>query len=314
MADQSLVNLNLNDYAINDTIKVCHDSPIDVWINNKLYFRELPSACDKFSIQDLRQLASNDSIILSVSYDRFTHLSASLLVQSGLKENTPEIRDNQQGLISEFYLQALLIILILAAILKYTFPGKFAWVLSNPLASRSASDIEEFYTGFWHVDNLITTLMFSLITSVQIIYIHHELSVWPYLNTWGDQYFLQWLFVSGLVFLMVLAKYIFSWIMAMLLQTRFLPNIQFQDFIQVFIWMSFVSLIMFFADLYIIGKTNFVLVNLAYLLLIVVLGAFQLWLYFKLVKFYSHKKLLIISYLCTTEFLPVFLIIFWLVK
>lgn len=314
MADQSLVNLNLNDYVATDSIKLCHQSPIDVWLNNKLYYRELPAGCDKFMIGDLMELASNDSLILSVSYDKFTKLSASLLLQTTVLENKSELREKYQNGISEFFLQALLIILVIAAILKYSFPAKFAWVLSNPLASRSASDMEEFYTGFWHVDNIITTLMFSLITSVQIIYIHHELSVWPYLNTWDNQYFLQWLFISGMVFLLILGKYIFSWIMARLLQARFLPNIQFQDFIQVFIWMSFVSLILFFADLYVIGKTDFVLVNVAYLLLIIVLCAFQLWLYFKFVKFYSHKKLLIISYLCTTEFLPVFLIIFWLVK
>lgn len=314
MTDQSLVNLNLTDFTDSDTIKLCHGSPIDVWINNKLYFRELPRGCDKFRVFDLREQVGMDSLILSVSYDRYTQLSASLLVSSNHSDNLAIPRDKNLDSLTEFYLQALLIILMVAAALKYAFPAKFAWVLSNPLASRSASDIEEFYKGFWHIENLITTLIFALIAAVQIIYIHHELSIWPYLNTWGNQYFSQWLFISGIVFLMVLAKYIFSRLMAMLLQTRFLPNIQYQDFIQIFIWLSFASLGLFFADLFIIKNTGFVLVNLAYLLLILVLGAFQLWLYFKFVKFYSHKKLLIISYLCTTEFLPVFLIIFWLVK
>ena len=314
LTEHSLVNLNLHDYSASDTIKLCHGSPVDIWINNKLYFRQLPKGCDKFKVLDLQEMVGSDSLIISVAYDRFAQLSASLLVPSNESENKAVLRDKNPERISEFYLQAVLIILIIAAILKYVFPTKFAWVLSNPLASRSASDIEEFYTGFWHIENLITTLIFTLIASVQIIYIHQELAIWPYLNTWGDQYFLQWLFISGLVFLLLLAKYIFSSLMAMLLQTRFLPNIQFQDFIQIFIWLSFASLGLFFADLYIIEETSYVLVNLAYLLLIVVLGAFQLWLYFKFVKFYSHKKLLIISYLCTTEFLPVFLILFWLVK
>ncbi len=314
MTEQSLVNLNLNDYLASDTIKICHGSPIDVWINNKLHFRGLPQGCDKFRILDLQNLAGKDSVILSVSYDRFTQLSASLLMPANRADDLPILRDKNQHRISEFYLQALLIILIIAAILKYAFPAKFAWVMSNPLASRSASDIEEFYTGFWHIENVITTLMFALIASVQVIYIHQELNIWPYLNTWGEQFFSQWLFITGIVFLLLLAKYIFSRLMALLLQTRYLPNIQFQDFIQVFIWLSFASLALFFADLFIIGDTSFVLVNVAYILLIVVLAIFQLWLYFKFVKFYSHKKLLIISYLCTTEFLPVFLILFWLVK
>ncbi|XOV92719.1 MAG: DUF4271 domain-containing protein [Bacteroidota bacterium] len=314
LSDHSLVYLNLEPYTKEDTIKICHSSPIDLWINNQLFFRELPGGCDKFRLNDLIQKANQDSIILSISYDRYTSLKASVIIDNNRLDVKDFSSHRGPNKVSDFYLQALLIIIITLSILKFFFPNKFERLLSNPLASRTASDLDEFYTGFWHIENLITTILFSMIAAVQILYIQQELVIWPYLNTWGDSFFQQWLFVTGLVFLLLLSKYIFSRLMSMLLQTRVLPNIQFQDFVQIFIWLSATCLILFFVDLYLIGDTTFRLVNLAYLFSIIVLIAFQLWLYFKFVKFYSHKKLLIISYLCTTEILPVFLIIFWLVK
>lgn len=258
------------------------------------------------------ELVGKDSIIISIAYEPYAKIEASLVTNETQEEAIIRVRDPNK--ISNFYLEALMIILFTTAILKYFFPAKFVKLFSNPLASRSASDLSEFYTGFWNPENLMTTLLFCLIAAIQVIYIHVELSIWPYLNTWNDQYLMQWLFISGVIFLFLIIKYLFTWLMSLLMQTKVLPNIQFQDFIQVFIWISIVSMGLFFVDLYLISKKNYSLANLAYVLSIIVLLSFQLWLYFKFVKFYSHKKLLIISYLCTTEILPVFLIIFWLVK
>ncbi len=313
LRDHTLAYLNLDGLSANDSIKICHGSEIDLWINNQLYYRKLPKGCEKYLKADLIKFAGTDSVTLSVSYERYADLQAFLIADNG-ESNGTQLQVRSRNLLSHFYLLALMVILIMTAILKYVFPNKFSWLMSNPLASRSSLDQDELYTGFWHLENLFTSLIFSLFVSLQIIYLHQELNVWSYLNTWNDQYVTQWLFIAGLIFGLLFAKYIYSWLMSRLLQARILPNIQFQDFIQIFIWLSFVIIGLFFIDLYLIPDTRLVLADLAYLLLIGGLIAFQLWLYFKFVKYYSHKKLLIISYLCTTEILPVFLIIFWLVK
>ncbi len=310
--DYTLVNLVLETKNKNDTFKICHSSPIDIWLNNALFFRQLTAECDKYWVGELFELTGSDSIVVSVAYEQYAEIEASII--TSVTQEDSIIRGRGPDSMSNFYLESLMIILFAAAILKYFFPLKFERIFSNPLASRSSSDLSEFYTGFWDLENLMTTVVFSFLAAVQIIYMHEAFSIWPYLNTLNDQYLIQWLFVSGVILLFLLIKYLFSLIMSLLMQTRILPNIQFQDFIQVFMWVSILSLGLFFVDLYLIKKTTDSLVNLTYFLSITVLIGFQLWLYFKFVKFYSHKKLLIISYLCTTEFFPVFLIIFWLVK
>jgi hypothetical protein len=124
----------------------------------------------------------------------------------------------------------------------------------------------------------------------------------------------QWVLKVLLIFALLILKYVLGAVLAQVFSLKNVANIHNQDLINYLFWV-FVLLIFITLGQYAFAPEGLSQVTGAMVLVITVaVLIFQLGIYFKLLKITSLNKMLIISYLCVTEFLPGFILIYLLSK
>lgn len=282
--------------------------PLDVWMNNQLILHQLDSAVfftkllatDHFKIYS--ESGISDALVTQILKIRPTGQA----VDETISEKKSQWKD-------EYYLILLTVMLLLAGIYRRFFPVTFNQSVRNPLSYKIRSiSADQTYVNFGSVDNLFSIFYFSaLITFLftilgyDLLFNKSEAFVYGLVN---------WLMTSLLISLIILIKFLWTKMIASLYQIRELPNIQTQDFVHFFTLIATGGLLISLIDFAVYDSSAGFLKDFIRYLAVASLLFFQFWLFFKFDKFSSFRKLMIISYLCTTEFLPGFLVIYWLTK
>lgn len=314
--DAELIFFELTESNQHGKLQINSDRPIDIWLNNKLIYFQFSTSV----VLDLDSIRQNSGIDHKLKFKIFARggVEESLttqIIQIGdfLASDLVKVSQRKGASSEDLYILIITIILFLAGVFRRFFPITFKQSIQNPLSLRVRSmSAERTYDSFGSLDNMYSVFFLGAISSLFLTYLGYELVFLSARGLIGG--LLNWLVASLVIALGITVKYWWTKIVSFLYQFREIPNIQAQDFIRFFTLVFLVGVALTLLDFSLFNTSSVWFTNLTLYLVLFALIFFQVWFFRKFDKFYSHKKLMIISYLCTTEFLPGFLAIYWLVK
>ncbi|MEQ9305795.1 MAG: DUF4271 domain-containing protein [Marinoscillum sp.] len=287
----------------------------DIWINDQLFYEGFRGKKELNIDSLISAHLTTPSITLYARSWKSNQLRTELYKLTGSQNRNPYTRINRQGFLSsDVYLIAAMILIGLLGVYRRFFPSSFSKAFQNPFGFKLRGlSAEDAYHGFGSLDNVISILLLGLMSSVLVSYLGYQPVAMVTASQWAMSF--MGVLVLGLMFTFYLiVKYFLGYLVALVFDFKSIPNIQIQDFTHFFVLIISICLGLSALDYTIYNFTSENLKNLVVITLVISMVFFQFWLLLKLDKFYSHRKLMIITYLCTTEFLPGFLIVYWLVK
>lgn len=284
---------------------------VDVWLNNELILLQFDSAVTL----DLDSLFKEKGDNLRFKLFSAGGIDQSLVTKKIRIGNFTEtdlitLKERQKSEANDLYLITLSIILLLTGIFRRYFPLVFYQSIRNPL-SRTAST-KRTYDSFASADNLYSIFFFGAISTLFFAYLGYNVVLFSGSGVIHGLF--NWLISTFVVVGVIVLKYLWTKFISLLYQYRETPNIQTQDFIRFFTLIMLLGTLFTLIDFSLFGSGSGWFRDMTLYIVLLALVFFQIWLFRKFDKHYSHKKLMIISYLCTTEFLPGFLAVYWLVK
>jgi len=311
--ENDIVFFELSKGSDSEKLLIGSDEPVDIWMNERLV---------KHNFSGLVTYTPDSLVVTFGSPIRVTiyqkgGIGKTLVTQMAEiktgKGAVDPLHPRLEGFEHNAYLMILTILVLFTGVYRRLFPISFSHSFQTPLTFKMRSlSAEESYMSFGSIDNLFTGLYFSGLVSAFFSYS----GVYPFreapVSLAGSLW--TWLFSTLLVFAFVLLKYGWSRLLSLIFDFKGVSNIHSQDFVSLFILVMAVCLGISAIDFTLFDFVSQTLKSGAILLLVLAVIFYQLWIYFKFDKYHSHRKLMIIVYLCTTEFLPGFLIIYWLVK
>lgn len=289
------------------------NSPLDIWFGDQLVF---PSFTGKY-VAPLDSLQALDSAFSVTVYGRHgidkNALSTYVETVKPLLVSSLELSRSTSAYVTNLSIM-LTVLVILLGIYKHYFPMGFRYTFKSPVSIRlKGISSEENYTGFFGQDNLYGILYLSFATSFILFYLKKN----PLLDftrfTQIEGVWL-WLSVSLLIITWLVAKYLFSWLTALIFDWKPIPDIQNQDYVRFLSMIAMLSMAILLLDFTLFGSGSILLFHTAQYLWVGGFIFIVFWQYLKLDTYYSHRKIMIIAYLCTTEMLPAFLVIYWLIR
>lgn len=292
-------------------LSVSADQPIDIWVNGQLYKSRF-SGSIFFPIDSILMLS--DTIGVTVfGREGISGLATKLMRIGATNTVVASASERVFDPMVNAYLMILTGLILLTGLYKRFFPFTYSKAFSNPLTFKVRSlSTEESYLSFASMDNLFSVLYLACLLAMLLTYLGSTpLGFMP--GGVLSSILSFWVIVVTIILIILLAKYLFSRIISVIFEFRGLANIQTQDFIHLSILVVSVFVILSLIDLTGFGFQSSRIQAIVRYGMVFSIVFFQFWIFLKVDKFYSHRKLMIFIYLCTTEFLPGFLTIYWLI-
>ena len=287
----------------------------DIWIADQVYLNNFVGTVD-LNLDSLRnQYVETPSLTFYgkdwKEYELNTRLFQVIPASDGILFGRISRNGN---LDTTSYLLVLGFILGLAGVYRRYFGSSFSKAYGNPLSLKLRGlGPEDSYQSFLSLDSLFSLFFVGILGSLLSYYLGYQLLSLGIDPTWKVS--VPSILAVGLIgSLMILGKYLWSKLVGYIFQFKELPNIQNQDYTHFLILLTTLLLGLSIIDFTFFHFTSEKIKWVIVVLFVILLIFFQFWMILKFDKFYTHRKLMIFSYLCTTEFLPCFVIIFWLLK
>jgi hypothetical protein len=276
--------------------------PFSVWVDGKM----VQSETKDFEAEKSRlfQDADSDTLFLVlISSSQFQNLDASLLLlkDSGIAlKNLPTERHIHY--FQDWMIIGLLVIGLGAILMKTFFPSLFRLLFRINLLTRRGDE----ESGEINIETLVAALIMSMM--VAYVYLLSELMSddSEILSNW--LLIVQWIEATLVILLTLMIKYVLLRVVAWLNGVRKIVNIQFNDFIKFFTIAALLLLVIECLQYWIGYYGAFNIKSLVTNTWMIIYLVFGIYFFQKLSMLTSFKKLHIISYLCTTEFIGAFLI------
>lgn len=285
------------------------EKPVDIWLNDKLLYHEF----DSIVLLKANTFSQNDQLKVYASRGIPAGFVSRVVTLHQTEKSQDLLKERKADFETERYLVLGTILLLLAGFFRKYFPITFNQSFRNPLSYKIRSiSVDQTYVSFGSVDNLYSAFFFGGLIGFLLIYLDYD-----FMLVSGDIFInslVNWLLVSLVVSMAIMVKFFLAKTLAALYQIRELPNIQTQDFTHFFTLVATGAALITFLDFSFFDSTSDFFKEVIHYLLVASVIFFQFWLFFKFDRFYAVRKLMIISYLCTTEFLPGFLTVYWLMK
>jgi hypothetical protein len=284
-----------------DQLKLCGSVPFSVWLDGRLIVSQ--SKCVAFEKASLFAEEKNAIFFTIVSDKQFSNLQAMLLSFRSYDfelTNLPTERKTHD--FQEWLIIALLIISLGAGIIKLLSPALFKLLFTVNLgASRKDGLIGEFS---------LETLLGTVFVSLMVAFVYAGASLMEddteAISNW--LIFANWLKIAFYVLVGMLIKYVLLSVIAWLNDIPGVVNLQFHDFLKFFSVSSLLLMIILGLYYWLGYYGEFHVLKIVTNVWVVVYLIFMIYLFIKLDSWTHCKKLHIISYLCTTEFIGAFLI------
>ncbi|MEO9476857.1 MAG: DUF4271 domain-containing protein [Cyclobacteriaceae bacterium] len=291
-------------------LRICNDNPYDLWVNLKLLSSESEN-CITYSLDSIMRVVSSDSLFFHVvSSKGLTSLTTELMAVTEMEPDEVVIESRFSADFRNYYLTVLSLFLLLVAISRRLYPFRLAATLSNPF--KATASVEEYHFDFFTISNLFFVFIFSFLAAFVVQFME-------ICNNWenfGGLKFIDllglWSFKLVLIFGVVLIKYILSIVVAQIFSLRGVPGVHNQDLINYLFWIFVLLAVITLGQYSLRTEGDSDIARIMIVILAISLLIFQAGIYLKVSKITSLNKMLIISYLCVTEFLPGFILIYLL--
>lgn len=296
-------------------LKISARTPFDIWVNGQMFMSQFEGS----RFIDLDSVATsfiNHPTITFYGEDwREGDLSTELYEQIEMKRAVVYGRIESYGQLDRnSFLIVLILVILMAGIYRKFFPGTFSKSYNSPLSLKLRGlDAQDNYQGFLSFDNLMAIFYLSLMGSFLSYYLGFQMITLGIHPKWQITVPIV-ILVAIIASFLLIGKYLWSLLISYIFQFKDLPNVQNQDFVHFLILLTSIGLGLAALDYSVYSFTSDFLRSTVIMIFVIMLIFFQFWMILKLDKLYTHRKLMIISYLCTTEFLPSFIVIAWLWK
>ena len=299
-------------------LNICTDGKSALFVQNDIVSLQKDGDCLLLDIDSLRS-AYDQEVIFMTLYQKELNPNATTL-QIVRRVDTAQVMDQaatgmeivprEFSSFKNYFIIGLLLILAFFAMLKATHARAFDEFYS----------ISRTFSLRWKEDSIIAgrpvssasflfLLMYCLVVAFVIQAFLHETgnSIGPFnLDTYesfGTALF-NWFGLTFLVFLVMLIKLVIIWIASTLLGYKDMTSFHFFDYMRIsqillFILLIVVTLSIFSYNNFLTSSNNLLGIVFGFTVLLTVI-----LLFFKLLSAPVHRNMHLISYLCTTEILP----------
>ena len=297
--------------------RVCVPVGTSVFINNMIVSRSDTGGCIYYDMDSLSSIYSDQSLFFSFFKRNLDPgaVTTTLVTRQPLTEfqgvtnPTIQITRRYQDQFADFFVVAILLVTAFYAFLINRYPKghrdffNFSKAFSLTLKEEKVLTQRNMSTA-----NILFFCLYGMAIALVIILFWKvfdgipEMFEFISLNTFKSCFF-GWLGLSLIAFCVVELKYLLIKILSSLLNVDKIAQIHFFDFMR--IGLIFISLTLIAASaLYLSSMNQFVLFTVLLYLFIILLVVRIVIILFKLIGDSSFRKIHLISYLCTTEILP----------
>jgi hypothetical protein len=220
---------------------------------------------------------------------------------------------------TNFFIVGVLALLALLAVLRNLYPKVFAsyYDLSRAAAIRvrDEANFTMKLSGRGHLPFLIFhSILFGFLLMVLLQQLGEAGAAFSFLevSTFGG-YLYAWLLLAGIVFFFQLLNYWLLQIVALIFNIPEFANVHFFDFLR--LSHIFYTILFVLVTLLFLGAGAYIETGVVILLRVVVVFILLrvLLIFFKLLHLSSFRKTYLFSYLCTTEILPLLIVLKFLI-
>jgi hypothetical protein len=294
-------------------LKISNDAPYDLWINMRLLESDI-SGPQTLSLDLLKASLNSDTLNIQIwSKSGVAKMSTTLWKESEVGDLPVELLQRKDTAYASYYVFGTFLIILFTAICRRYFGQRYVRIFNNPFNLR-VSSMEDAYSDFFDSENILFVLYVSIIAAFEFNYFQLKADLlFAESLDWSALIF-NWIKVAGVIFGFFIVKFIVGQIASLIFNFRSINNIHNQDFLNFFVWIFYVIWLLTLIDFSIGFLDVYIKDSLPRLFVGIMLIAFQIAIYLKLRKYIPQNKIMIISYLCATEFMPGFLMIYLLLK
>lgn len=299
------------------TLNACIPSGTSVFINNMIIYQADTEGCLFYDMDSLISQYGNTTLFLSFfkkNLDPST-ITTTLMTRQpvstaeGPVKPTIQITRRSQDHFSDFYVVAILLVAGFYAFLINRYPKghkdffNFSKAFSLTLKEEKVLTQRNMGTA-----NILFFVLYGMAIALVIILFWKifdgipEILDFISLNTFRSS-LVGWLMLSFMAFCVVELKYLLIRVLSSLLNVDKIAQIHFFDFVR--IGLIFIGITLIAASALYLSKMDSALAfTILLYLFVILLGIRIVILLFKLIADTSFRKIHLISYLCTTEILP----------
>lgn len=282
-------------------LSVCGDE-VDIWVNSRLYQSKVES-CHVYSLQELKSFFRSDTLYFTLSSANFQSIQATLLQV----EETVEARyqlpvEREVRLQDGIWLSFFVLLLFFGAILKFLHEPTFRQLVT---ARFWSSKLEADATATLSLSHILLIVLAALLIGFQQVSSTYQEGM--------NQAFTLFLKHTSFVLLFMGLKILVIRAIARLFRFYRFDGAQLREYLfflnSLLLLMLLVEWCAFwFFDYHfqspLFGSVFCIIISLLFLI----------WLFIRFPRSLSNRNLHIISYLCTTEILPTFVLASWLLN
>ena len=299
------------------TLNACIPAGTSVFVNNMIVFRADSERCLLYNVDSLMARYESTSLFLSFYKNNLdpTAVTTTLMTrqpvhaQQGPVNPTLQITKRAQNQFADFYVVAILLVAGFYAFLInrypkghrdfFNFSKAFSLTLKEEkvLTQRNMGTANIlFFVLYGMAMALVIVLFWEIFDGIPEIFSFISLSTFK-------SCLVGWLILSFIAFCVVELKYLLIRVVSSLLNVDKIAQIHFFDFVR--IGLIFIGITLLAASILYLSRIEIqvVFTTLLYLF-VILLGIRIVILLFKLIGDTSFRKIHLISYLCTTEILP----------
>ena len=309
-----ILNTNDNQGLV---LRCCVPQGTSIFIDNRIVDRTSSEHCKLYNLDSLNAIYRKNAVFLSFFKENLnpSELSTTLMALQPIQDaqaqtkSTPQIIKRISEPFMDFFVVAIILITSFYAFLinKYpkghrdffNFSKAFSLTLKEEkiLTQRNMSSVNTMFLGLYSmVFSLLIILFWKIFQSVP------ELFGFVQLGSFSTGLF-SWLALSVIIFCVVELKYMIIKILCSLLNIEKIAQIHFFDFIRISLIFVCSTLIVA-SSLYLSNLPKGTLFTVILYFFLALLGVRIIILLLKLIGDTSFRKIHLISYLCTTEILP----------
>ena len=291
-------------------IKVCHPEEVFVWVDGRLF--ENFSDCNLYDPADLFQLGMSDTIFVSFSSNKnLSGLTCDLVVFEELlviKEESSEPREITDPF-KDFSFISILVLIFFLGFLVTAYPARISYIKERAFTLK-VSAYEFVNTGFFSPESINLLLFYSLALGFVGTYLGMLLGIEAI--TVSDNFLglsWSWLKASFSILMIFMIKWVLVSLVSKLFKFNTLKNFQMFDFLNFNVVVLIMLLIFLMIDLIFNSTYNSWVSDTLLFIFPVAVILFVIWFTLKIVNNSPRKKLVIFSYLCATEIIPVIILL-----
>ena len=282
-------------------LSICGDQ-VDIWVNSRLLESSLDS-CKVYDLQELEAFFRSDTLFFTLSSEYFESIQATLLQLQESVEARYQLPVKRDARIQdEIWLFFFVCLLLIGSLIKYFHEPTFRQLVT---VSSWNVKFEADATATISLSHILLIILAALLIGFQQVSSLYQVDLDQAANT-----FLR---STGFVSVFMLFKILVIRAMTRLFRFSRFDGAQIREYL---IFMNSLLLLMLFGEwcLFWFFGYHFESPLFGSVFCIIISLLFLIWLYIRFPRSLSNRNLHIISYLCTTEILPTFVLASWLLN